>query len=156
MKNSLRWCASHRVVIFAVMAISFSIAFCDSILALQVKSTGRFNRKGVVTAITAGQITVRHYDGDTTVYKIQDKDESAMSINGRIGRNPAEIMVTGSLDREFAKSGMLVKMEAKMTRMGKSIKPIEKFYAVQGDEELRVDAMESLEDNAGSQIAICA
>ena len=147
MRNSLRCFAKIRGIILAVLAVSFSIAFSDSILALQLKSTGRFTRKGVVTAISAGQMTVRHYDGESTVYKIQDKDESAMSVGGAIGRNPAEIMVKGSLSREFAQSGMLVKMEAKMTRMGKSVKPIKQFYALQGDEELRVDAMESLEDN---------
>ena len=147
MTYSPRGFANIRFAVMAVLTVSFSVAFCDPILALQVRSTGRFNRKGVVKAISAGQITVRHYDGESTVYKVQDKDESAMAIGGHIGRNPADIMVTGSLDREFAKSGMLVKMEAKMSRMGKSLKPIKQFYAVQGDEELRVDAMDSLEDN---------
>ena len=147
MKNSLRGFASIRGATLAVLAVSFLITFSDSILALQVKSTGRFNRKGVVSAISAGQITVRHYDGETNVYKIQDKDESAMAIGGAIGRNPAEIVVMGSLSRELVQSGMLVRLEAKMTRMGKSVKPIKQFYAVQGDEDLRVDAMESLEDN---------
>ena len=147
MKTSLRCFANIRVAIFAVLAVAFLIAFSDSILALQVKSTGRFNRKGIVTARSTGQITVRHYDGKSTVYKIQDKDESAMAIGGAIGRNPAEIMVTGSLSRELAQPGMLVRMEARMTRMGKSVKPIKQFYALQGDEDLRVDAMESLEDN---------
>ena len=87
MKNSLRGFASIRGATLAVLAVSFLITFSDSILALQVKSTGRFNRKGVVSAISAGQITVRHYDGETNVYKIQDKDESAMAIGGAIGRN---------------------------------------------------------------------
>ncbi len=147
MKNSLRCFASTRRVILAVLVVLFLIAFSDSIFALQLKSTGRFNRKGVVTAISAGQISVRHYDGETNVYKIQDKDESAMAIGGAIGRNPAEIMVKGSLSRDLAQSGMLVRLEAKMTRAGKSVKPIKTFFAVQGDEDLRVDAMESLEDN---------
>ena len=97
MKNSLRCFANLRGIILAVLAVSLLIAFSDSILALQVKSTGRFMRKGVVTAISAGQLTVRHYDGESTVYKIQDKDESAMAISGRIGSNPAEIMVKGTL-----------------------------------------------------------
>ncbi len=147
MTNSLRCFANIRFAILIVVTVSFSIAFSDSILALQVKSTGRFNRKGVVRAISAGQITVRHYDGERTVYKVQDKDESAMAVGGAIGRNPAEIMVKGSLSRDFAQSGMLVRMEAKMTRTGKSLVPIKQFYAVDLDEELRVDAMESLEDN---------
>lgn len=147
MTNSLRCFANIRFAILIVLTVSFSIAFSDSILALQVKSTGRFNRKGVVRAISAGQITVRHYDGERTVYKIQDKDEAAMAVGGAIGRNPAEIMVKGSLSRDFAQSGMLVRMEAKMTRTGKSLVPIKQFYAVDLDEELRVDAMESLEDN---------
>ena len=147
MKNLLRCFQNIRIATLGVLAISFSIAFSDSIFALQVRSTGRFNRKGVVSAISAGQMTVRHPDGETLVYKIQDKDESAMAIGGAIGRNPAEIMVVGSLSRDLAQSGMLVRLEAKMTRMGKSVKPIDKFYSVQGDQELRVDAMESLEDN---------
>ncbi len=147
MTNSIKRFANIRFAMLAVLAAAFSISYSQSIMALQVKSTGRFNRKGVVRAISAGQITVRHYDGERTVYKIQDKDESAMSVGGNIGRNPAEIMVKGSLPRDLAQSGMVVRMEARMTRMGKSVKPIDQFFAVDRTEELRVDAMESLEDN---------
>ena len=146
---------SARPIAFLIAA-SCVILFSADLFALQLRSTGRFTRTGVVRQISAGQLTVLHDDGKRVVYRIQDQDESAMAMNGGsvIGNNPAEIDVTGSLPKDLVEPGMMVRLEAKLKRTGKSIKPIETFFVVDQKSEMQVDAMESLEDNTELMFSI--
>ena len=141
-------CFCARPMVFLIAA-SCMILFSGDLFALQLRSTGRFSRTGVVRQISAGQLTVLHDDGKRCVYRVQDQDESAMAMNGGsvIGSNPAEIDVKGSLPKELVEPGMMVRLEAKLKRTGQSIKPIGNFYVVAHNSEMQVDAMESLEDN---------
>ena len=146
---------SARPIAFWVAAFCV-ILFSSDLFALQLRSTGRFTRTGVVRQISAGQITVLHDDGKRVVYRVQDQDESAMAMNGGsvIGSNPAEIDVTGSLPKDLVEPGMMVKFEAKLKRTGQSIKPIETFDVVNQKTEMQVDPMESLDDHTELMFSI--
>ena len=92
-----------------------------------------FSGQGVVQAIHPGELVVRLADGEPQTFKIQDKDEDALSLDGGqfIFRNlTAKISVKGTLPAEMLKPGMYVRLIASLNRFGKSGQPIEHLTLV--------------------------
>ncbi len=98
-------------------------------------AVGNFEESGIVRAIAAGQITVEPEGGEATVYKVQDKDEDALSLDGdrAIYRLPAEIRVSGTLPINLLEEGMVVEFETQMNRSGKTEEPVASLKVVNAD-----------------------
>ncbi len=92
-----------------------------------------FSGQGVVQAIHPGELVIRLADGEPQTFKIQDKDEDALSLDGGqfIFRNlTAKIAVKGTLPAEMLERGMYVRLNASLNRFGKSGQPIEHLTLV--------------------------
>ena len=84
------------------------------------KSTGRFNRVGVIAAITDGNITVRHDDGQETDY----------STRNLLGDASGDVTVKGNLPASFIDLGMLVTTSVRLSSRGKAESPATEFRFV--------------------------
>ena len=95
----------------------------------------RINTKGEVHSIKTGEITIRDSKGKTQTFKIQDKDDKAISLDGgkAIFRSPAKISVTGSLPLKLIEQGMIVEFTTPVNKRGKSEQPIKTINVIQGD-----------------------
>ena len=118
----------------------------------------RITTKGIITEIKPGQISVKHDNGSTLVYKIQDKDEKAISIGGRPIRNPAKISVAGTIPAKLVEKGMIVKFSGRTNIRGKADGEIEKLTVLSGDasQELTVDFLERPEGKEAGDVNVIA
>ena len=103
----IRSLASSLIFSCAILLGTFSAP--ATALAEHGKSTGRFHRDGVITAIGLGSITVTHDDG-------QEIDYSTSALNGG---DDGSVIVKGRLPLSFVGPGMVLRVFAKMSPMGK-------------------------------------
>jgi len=89
-------------------------------IALQRKSTGMFNRVGVISAITADNITVTHDDGRQIDYSTE---KLLYNSNGKIE-------VKGSLPTSFIDPGMVLTASVPMSPMGEVKEPVKSLQFV--------------------------
>lgn len=106
---------------------------------------------GTVTAIRPGEISIKE-DGqeDPTTYKIQDKTERAISIDGRPVRIPAAIKIRGNLPMKLIESGMIVGFKTRCNVYGKGESALTQVNVLNGDQasELNVEFLERPEKNS--------
>ena len=109
-------------VVMLVLLLHWPIFLC----AQGPQPVARFERTGRVQSIKAGQLIVEHGNRTRATYKVQDKDEEALSLEGGkyIFRFPARIVVRGMLPVELAERGMIVTTRIKMNRSGKLESPV--------------------------------
>ena len=113
--------------------------FLTSVPALtfgqRIEAKSRFSMAGEIRSVKPGEITVRNSKTDQTItLKIQDKDEKAISLEGKaIFQLPAKISVSGSLPVELIEEGMIVKFNTPINRRGKSEAKITELRVFQGD-----------------------
>ena len=95
----------------------------------------RFDRQGKVQSIKAGQLIVAHGNKATQTYKIQNKGEEALSLEGGryIFRAPADIVVRGMLPVKLAERGMIVTTRVQMNKSGKLESPVETIRLLASD-----------------------
>jgi hypothetical protein len=112
---------SFRTAIFPPLLLSvFTIWLLDNPShAQRIQVTGRSQESGTVSAIKSGSITILSEDGKSTVCKIQDTDENAISLGGMAINMPTKISVTGSLPSSLIEKGMLIGFTAPATDKGK-------------------------------------
>ncbi|MEM7456928.1 MAG: hypothetical protein AAF456_21470 [Planctomycetota bacterium] len=105
-----------------------------------VRPVGNFENTGVIRSIRAGQITVRHDDGERVTYKIQDKDEDAISLDGDqlIFNIPCEIKVSGTLPATLLERGMIVKTEVNVNRFGRTQGESTHFEVIPAEEDAQL------------------
>ncbi|MFK7766393.1 MAG: hypothetical protein AB8B55_04175 [Mariniblastus sp.] len=122
------------------------------------KVVSRINTKGVITEVKPGLLSVKHEDGTTITYKIQDKDETAISIGGIPVRNPAKITVSGSIPGKLAEKGMIVKFSGRTNIRGKADGELDKLIVLPGNDsaELTVDFLQRPEGNEPADVDVVA
>ena len=99
----------NNVVRSACALMALTILLPEFSVAQIGKSTGRFNRVGVIAAISQGNITVRHDDGQEIDYSIRN-----LQVDGS-----EDVTVKGSLPTSFVDLGMLLSTSVRMSPMGK-------------------------------------
>ena len=89
--------------------MAFTFLLPETSVAQMGKSIGRFNRVGVISAISEGNITLLHDDGEEVDYSTRNllNDESG------------SVTVKGSLPTSFVDLGMLLSTSIRMSPMGK-------------------------------------
>ena len=111
----------HNILAVILCAISAAAFLLPEFASAQIgKSTGRFNRVGVIAAISDGNITVRHDDG-------QEIDYSTRNLLENAGGN---ITVKGCLPTSFIDLGMRLSTSVGMSPMGKVEAPASAFQFV--------------------------
>lgn len=101
---------SNETIFVSLCAIVAAVFFQPTLARAQTgKSTGRFNRVGVISAITSGNITVTHDDGQQADY----------STNNLLNDPSGNVIVKGSLPTSFIDPGMLLSAAVHMSPMGK-------------------------------------
>ena len=102
---------------------------------LRISSEFNFGA-GEVRSVKPGEITIYFMDDDQTVtFKIQDKDDKALSLDGKvIFQLPAKIDVTGELPVELIATGMIVEFEIPINRRGKADSQVQQLKLIQGDD----------------------
>ncbi|MEL7497280.1 MAG: hypothetical protein AAFN77_06685 [Planctomycetota bacterium] len=105
---------------------------------------------GVITEVRPGEITIASEKNDSQTFKIQDKGDRAISVEGRPARFPATINVRGKLPIKLIEPGMIVGFRTRCNVYGKSASPLESISVVSGDEadKLKVDFLERPEKNS--------
>ena len=94
------------------------------------KSTGRFSRDGVISAITDGNITVTHDDGRQIDY----------STNGLTDGQGGNVIVKGRLPMSFVGPGMVLTASVRMSPGGRVQEPVNEVTFVNDQtEELDLD-----------------
>ena len=102
----------------------------------------RIETEGEVHSIKTGEITIRNpQSGKTQTFKIQDKDDKAISLDGgkAIFRSPARITVSGSLPLKLIEQGMIVEFNTPVNRRGKSEQPIKTINVIQDASDLKIE-----------------
>lgn len=105
---------------------------------------------GEIRAIKPGEISIHFAAEDkTTTFKIQDKDETAISLEGKVVfRSPAEIGVTGTLPVKLLETGMIVEFNIPLNRRGKSESTVNQLKVIQGDDsDLKIEPESKPKDN---------
>lgn len=135
MKN-LFFRGSRRLVLMGVWC-TVSLGVLQSLRAQRPTIEQPIRGRGVIQAIHPGELVIRLADGPVQTFKIQDKDEEALSLDGGrfIFRNlQAKIAVRGTLPAEMLERGMYVRFTASLNRFGKSGRPIEGLTLVTSDQ----------------------
>ena len=126
----------HPIVWVFVLLILWTIDLAPVHGQRQFTVKQRINAKGEVHSIKTGEITIRDSKtGKTQTFKIQDKDDKAISLDGgkAIFRSPAKISVTGSLPLKLIEQGMIVEFNTPVNKRGKSEQPIKTINVIQSD-----------------------
>ena len=140
------------------MAVLFvaNLSFTNSAAAFQISVVNQKVVTGTVARIRPGVIKIKEADGDIGVYKIQDKDERAISIGGTPVRLTAQIAVSGELPVKLAERGMLVQFTGKTNVYGKSEGEISTIEVLSGEEkpELKVEFLERPEGRDAGKVDV--
>ena len=126
----------HPIVWVFVLLLLWTIDLAPVHGQRQFTVKQRINTKGEVHSIKTGEITIRgSKTGKTQTFKIQDKDDKAISLDGgkAIFRSPAKISVTGSLPLKLIEQGMIVEFNTPVNKRGKSEQPIKTINVIQSD-----------------------
>lgn len=126
------------------LAMGWFILSLQSTAAQDVVPTGREVISGTVTSTRPGEISIKDASGKVAVYKIQDKGQTAIAIQGRPIRVPTQIAVKGNLPVTLAEQGMIVKFKGSTNVYGKSKTKIESLKVLSSDDvpELQVEFLE--------------
>ena len=100
--------------------VAFTLLLPEFAKAQIGKSTGRFNREGVIAAITDGNITLRHDDGEEVDY----------STSNLLHDDGKSISVKGKLPTSFIDLGMLLSTTVRLSPMGKAEEAASEFRFV--------------------------
>ncbi|MEM7782779.1 MAG: hypothetical protein AAF623_05445 [Planctomycetota bacterium] len=140
-----------NLILIAVLSSAISAILFPAIAYGQnVTPTGRELVKGTVVATQPGKITIRKPDGKTFTYKIQDKDENAITIEGLPIRVPAKISISGTIPVQLAEKGMIVQFKGQTNVYGKSktkLKSVDVLPASDQSPKLSVEFLERKDNN---------
>jgi hypothetical protein len=141
---------------FAAILFVANLSFTSSVAAIQIQVVNQKVVSGTVARIRPGLIKIKESDGNVGVYKIQNKDERAISIGGTPVRVAAQIAVTGELPAELAERGMLVQFMGRTNVYGKSDGEISSIEVLSGDTkpELKVDFLERPEGRDAGKVEV--
>ena len=146
----------NHLPFFVAVVIVASLSFTRSAAAVQITVVNQKVVTGTVARIRPGFIKIKEADGDIGVYKIQDKDERAISIGGKPIRVAAQIAVAGELPAKLAERGMLVQFTGRTSVYGKSEGEISSIQVLSGDgkPELKVEFMERPEGRDAGKVEV--
>ena len=117
-------------IVFSCAILLGTFLYQSAAFAQNGKSTGRFSRNGVITAITSGNITVTHDDG-------QQIDYSTNALNG--GQD-GSVIVKGRLPMSFVEPGLVLTASVKMSPGGKVQETVSEVTFVNDQtEELEIE-----------------
>ena len=125
----------NSLLLFAAVLLVVNLSSIRSAGAIQISVVNQKVVTGSVAHIRPGVIKIKQADGVIGVYKIQDKDERAISIGGTPVRLTAQIAVTGELPVKLAERGMLVQFMGKTNVYGKSEGEISTIEVLSGEEK---------------------
>jgi hypothetical protein len=133
------------LIVVTVFFISLNFA---ALLDAQ-KVTKREEISGQVVSTIPGKISIKTADGPVVSYKIQNKDEDAISIDGQPIRVPAEISVAGTIPIKLVQRGMVVQFFGSTNVYGKSKTEVKSMDVLLSDteEKLQADFLERKENN---------
>lgn len=113
--------------------------------AQNVTVVKQYEITGTIIATKPGEITIKQADDNKVVaHKIQDKDERAVSIDGRPINIPAKIKAAGAIPASLAERGMIVRFSGRANLYGKSHGEVESIEVLNVDStpKLIVDFLE--------------
>ena len=141
---------------FVAVLLIANLSANQSTAAIQVSVVNQKVVTGTVARIRPGAIKIKQADGDVGVYKIQDKDERAISIGGTPVRLAAQIAVTGELPVKLAERGMLVQFTGRTSVYGKSEGEISSIDVLSGEgkPELKVEFLERPEGRDAGKVEV--
>ena len=147
----MKWPSNFQYPLHLRVAVAFGVGwlllFAPGLTAeAQIKAVSKFNRQGKVRSIKSGQITVQHGKGIRQIYKIQDSDEEALSLQGGkfIFNMPAKIRAHGTLAAPLLERGMIVQFETTINKFGRSKQKLNRIKVIQDDVDrffVRLDRM---------------
>ena len=141
---------------FVAVLLIANLSANQSTAAIQVSVVNQKVVTGTVARIRPGAIKIKQADGDVGVYKIQDKDERAISIGGTPVRLAAQIAVTGELPVKLAERGMLVQFTGRTSVYGKSEGELSSIEVLSGEgkPELKVEFLERPEGRDAGKVEV--
>ena len=141
---------------FAAVLFVANLSSTHSVAAIQISVVDQKVVAGTVARIRPGFIKIKQADGDVAVYKIQDKDERAISIGGTPVRVAAQISVNGDLPAKLAERGMLVQFTGRTSVYGKSEGEVSSIKVLSGDgkPELKVEFLERPEGRDAGKVEV--
>jgi hypothetical protein len=112
---------SKTTNIFPFLVALVLTLICSTSFAQRISQVGKFEFQGTVRSIKPGQLVIQNEDGKSSAYKVQDADEQAISLDGKLRFSmPAEISFSGTLPFNLLERGMIVRFNAAVSRGGKS------------------------------------
>jgi len=136
--------------------ILISLACNSPTLAQQPRVIGQKQIAGTIVSIRPGEITIKPKKGDAETYKIQDRDDRAISIGGTPFRIPAEIKVAGTIPVKLAERGMIVNFQDKTNVYGKHEGKLlsVKVLSEESTPSLKVDFLERPEGREQGKVEV--
>ena len=128
----------------------------SDVAARQIRVIARKSIAGKIVSVKPGEIKIEQDSGKVGTYKIQDKDERAISIGGTPIRAPARISVTGTIPIKLAERGMIVDFFGRTDVYGKSDGAIDSVNVLSGKTipDLKVDFLERPEGRDPAEVEI--
>lgn len=113
---------------------------------------------GTVQSVRTGLIELRTDDGKVLPCHIQDDPEKGVALKGVVIKFPADVHVSGTLQPDWLKPGMLIEFEGQVNRAGKTSGNVEQLRVVSAvDHSLKWEPVEKSPDsNLFIQHRICA
>ncbi len=144
------------IFVAAVAGLLLSSVAATELAAQQFRAVGRKSVAGIIVSVKPGEIKIKQKNGDVGTYKIQDKDEQAMSIGGTPVRAPANISVTGTIPIKLAERGMIVHFFGFTDVYGKSAGDIESVEVFSGEAspDLKVEFLERPEGRDPARVEV--
>lgn len=151
------WIRNVCLTTVQILTIGLSCQFLSAPLSAQdVRVVKTLAVTGKIVAVKPGEITLELNDGPTQTYKIQDKDEQAITLGGQAIRVPARISVKGDIPIKLAERGMIVKFAGRTNVYGKSNGQLKRIRVVSGDasNDLEVDFLERPEGREPGKVNV--
>ncbi len=149
-----RLSVSPATLLFVLIGLAF--AESTTALAQQPRVIRQKQITGTIVSLKPGEITIEQKNGSTETYKIQDKDDRAISIGGTPVRIPAQINVSGTIPAKLAERGMIVRFIDKTNVYGKHEGELQTVTVLPADstQELKVDFLERPEGRDQGKVEI--
>lgn len=140
----------------ALSGLMLTLVAVSVLDAQQIRVVDREVIAGTIVSVKSGEIKIKQKNGDVGTYKIQDKDERAISIGGIPMRAPAYIAVTGTIPIKLAERGMIVHFFGHTDVYGKSHGEIEsvEVLASESTPDLKVDFLERPEGREPGKVEV--
>ena len=151
---------NHRLGVSpaTLLIVLTALVFTDStnLFAQQPRVVRQKQVTGTIVSIKPGEITIKQKNGDVETYKIQDKNDRAISIGGTPIRIPANISVTGAIPVKLAERGMIVHFVDKTNVYGKHEGELQTVTVLSGEStpELSVDFLERPEGRDQGKVEV--